>query len=77
MALTAIELRLEKLRSGAYPETLNEEITSSDDFAGLTVNYVLHDDGSATLSLPGTQSLWVKFAWRRQIELIPLTWELP
>jgi len=73
----AVDLRIEGLATGRYPETLagRPEASEADPFTGGTMDYELHPDGSATVEVPGAEEAYNRASALRTF--VPYTWELP
>lgn len=58
LASAAIDLRLEALRTGRYPEALPLAHRAPEPLLGVSLRYWREPDGSAVLEVPGAGSLW-------------------
>jgi hypothetical protein len=78
LARIALEVRLQGLATGSYPETLASLPggSNADPFAGKPLSYVRRPDGSARISVPNFEALW-KHISDVGAKAQPFSWELP
>lgn len=78
LADVALKVRIEGLRTGAYPPTLAAypQAIRPDPFAGKPLSYLLRPDGSAEIAVPGFGLLWKRVSDVGPGSQ-PYCWELP
>jgi hypothetical protein len=78
LASVAIQIRMERLERGAYPEDAGEhlEALGEDPFAGQELLFEVMPDGSDMLRLVGAEAYWEKKDWAYEGE-DPTAWHLP
>ncbi|TAM48791.1 MAG: hypothetical protein EPN53_09005 [Acidobacteria bacterium] len=77
LADVALKVRIEGLRTGAYPPTLAAypEAMRPDPFAAKPLSYVLRPDGSAVIAVRDFVVLWKRVSVGPVAQ--PFSWELP
>jgi hypothetical protein len=58
LAAAAIDLRLEALRTGRYPDALPPQHRGPEPLLGAPLRYARAADGSASLEIPGAEDVW-------------------